>query len=131
MDAEQAFGILYMDPQHKDRKALQLKFSKHVVCSFIYSKYIINERFELGEATISKDEKFALVYAEDVIKGKWTQELAVMCPCWLYLYAKDVIKGRLPTRLHNQMLAFGMIDSENKYVKKYCGSKKYSKKTAV
>ena len=49
----------------------------------------------------------------------------MMCPCWLYLYAKDVIRGRLPNRLHNTMISFGMIDSSDKYVRKYCGSKKY------
>ena len=47
------------------------------------------------------------------------------CPAWLYIYAKDVIKGRLPTVMHNKMIAFGIIDSSDKYVKKYLGAKKY------
>jgi hypothetical protein len=49
----------------------------------------------------------------------------MMCPIWLYLYAKDVIKGRLPNVMHNKMISFGIIDSKNKYVKKYLGAKKY------
>ena len=40
MNAEQAFDILYMDPQHKDRKALQRKISKHVVWSFVHATYM-------------------------------------------------------------------------------------------
>jgi len=60
-----------------------------------------------------------------LVRGNWTPELAVMCPIWLYLYAKDVIKGRLPTGMHNKMLVFGMIDSSDRYVKRYLGSKKY------
>jgi len=59
------------------------------------------------------------------MKGNWTPELALMCPCWLYTYAKDIIKGRLPSTMHNKMIVFGMIDSSDKYVKKYLGAKKY------
>ena len=80
-------------------------------------------RFELGEAAISKKEVYANFYANDLVRGNWTPELAVMCPIWLYLYAKDVIKGRLPTGMHNKMLVFGMIDSSDKYVKKYLAKK--------
>ena len=89
------------------------------------AKVSFENRFELGEAAISKDAKYAELYAKYFMKGNWTPELAVMCPCWLYTYAKDVIKGRLPSTMHNKMLAFGMIDSSDKYVKKYLGAKKY------
>ena len=89
------------------------------------AKVSFENRFELGEAAISKDAKYAELYAKYFMKGNWTPELAVMCPCWLYAYAKDVIKGRLPSTMHNKMLSFGMIDSSDKYVKKYLGAKKY------
>ncbi len=89
------------------------------------AKVSFENRFELGEAAISKDAKYAELYAKHFMKGNWTPELAVMCPCWLYAYAKDVIKGRLPSTMHNKMLSFGMIDSSDKYVKKYLGAKKY------
>jgi len=97
--------------------------------SYWYARYVIKGRFVLGEAAISKKQDaltcLAEIYAKEVIRGNWTPELAVMCPCWLYTYAKDVIKGRLPSTMHNKMLSFGMIDSSDKYVKKYLGAKKY------
>jgi len=89
---------------------------------------VIRGRWELGEAAIIKNENYARLYAMHVIQGNWTQELAVMCPCWLLLYAKDVSKGRLPTVLHNTMLAFAIVDNSDKYVKTYFVSKKYQVK---
>jgi len=99
--------------------------SKNAEYSYKYARYVIDGRWELGEAAITKNEKYARLYAMHVIRGNWTQELAVMCPCWLYLYAKDVSKGRLPTVLHKTMLCFGIVDSSDLYVKKYFGSQKY------
>ena len=94
-------------------------------CSSFYAIDVIGGRFELGEAAIIKDSELSYLYAKDVLRCIWTPELAVMCPCWLYTYAKDVIKGRLPSTMHNKMIVFGMIDSSDKYVKKYLGAKKY------
>ena len=99
--------------------------SENAWYSYWYAKEIIWERFELGESAISKEAELSYDYAKDVIRGNWTPELAVMCPFWLYTYAKDVVKGRLPAVMHNKMIVFGMIDSSDKYVKKYLGSKKY------
>ena len=99
--------------------------SKKARESYCYAGYVIHGRWELGEAAISKDAKYAEFYAKYFMKANWTPELAVMCPCWLYTYAKDVIKGRLPSTMHNKMIVFGMIDSSDKYVKKYLGAKKY------
>ncbi len=93
--------------------------------SCLYAEHVIGGRFQLGEAAISKDAKYAELYAKYFMKGNWTPELAVMCPCWLYLYAKDVSKGRLPKAMHNKMISFGIIDSSDRYVKKYLGAKKY------
>ena len=81
---------------------------------------VIGGRFELGEAAIGKSDRYAFLYAKHVIRENWTRKLAVMCPCWLYIYAEDVSKGRLPKAMHNKMISFGIIDSENKYVKTYC-----------
>ena len=152
MTPEQAFYILENDPNHKDRESLEHTICSDAYWSYNYARYrrmiytssfyepgyykvvwykeiggsgFCGERFELGEAAISKKEVYANFYANDLVRGNWTQELAVMCPIWLYLYAKDVSKGRLPTTMHNKMLVFGMIDSSNRYVKRYLGSKKY------
>jgi len=102
--------------------------SEDAIHSYFYARDIIKRRFVLGEAAISESPWYIHAqwwYAYDVIKGNWTPELAMMCPYWLYIYAKDVIKGRLPTVMHNKMISFGIIDSKNKYVKKYLGAKKY------
>jgi len=93
--------------------------------SYLYARNVIKGRFILGEAEIIKDSEYSYLYARNVLRGNWTPELAVICPCWLYTYAKDVIKGRLPSTMHNKMIVFGMIDSSDKYVKKYLGAKKY------
>jgi len=98
--------------------------SSYLYALYVYARYVI-DRFVLGEAAISKDAEYAERYAKYFMKGNWTPELAVMCPCWLYTYAKDVVKGRLPSTMHNKMIVFGMIDSSDKYVKKYLGAKKY------
>ena len=98
--------------------------SESSLYSYWYARDIIHERFVLGEAAISKDALWSFRYAVCAIRD-WTPELAVMCPAWLYIYAKDVVKGRLPTVLHNKMIAFGIMDSSDKYVKRYLGSKKY------
>jgi len=145
-----AYKILSGDPNHKDRESLERIISQDIL-SYLYAKNVIGGRFELGEAAISKDagysywyardiihERFILgeaeiikdseysyLYARNVLRGNWTPELAAMCPAWLYTYAKDVVKGRLPSTMHNKMIVFGMIDSSDKYVKKYLGAKKY------
>ena len=99
--------------------------SKDAVHSYCYAIDVIGGRFELGEAAIIKDSELSYLYAKDVLRCIWTPELAVMCPCWLFFYAKDVSKGRLPKAMHNKMISFGIIDSSDRYVKKYLGSKKY------
>ncbi len=99
--------------------------SKKAEYSYYYAICVIEGRWELGESAISKKEFYAYFYERNLIRGNWTPELAVMCPYWLYIYAKDVIKGRLPSAMHNKMISFGIIDSKNKYVKKYLGAKKY------
>ena len=150
-DAHQAYDILSGDPNHKDRESLEQIISQHTYYSFYYARQVLKARFHLGEAAISadawcssfyaidviggrfelgeaaiiKDSELSYLYAKDVLRCIWTPELAVMCPCWLYTYAKDVIKGRLPSTMHNKMIVFGMIDSSDKYVKKYLGAKKY------
>ena len=150
-DANEAYEILSGDFNHEDRESLEwiisqdtffsFYYAKHVIksrfelgeaaisehawCSSFYARDVIGGRFELGEASIIKDSELSYIYAKDVLRGNWTPELAVICPCWLYAYAKDVVKGRLPTVLHNKMIAFGIIDSSDRYVKRYLGSKKY------
>ena len=150
MTPEQAYDILENDHNHKDRESLEHTIGSDAKWSYHYARcrrtiytwernepgyYKIvwyreigaslrcGERFELGEAAISKDAELSFWYAKYVIRGSWTQELAVMCPCWLFFYAKDVSKGRLPKAMHNKMLVFGMIDSSDKYVKKYLAKK--------
>lgn len=65
-------------------------------------------------------------YAKEVLHNHWDEEVAKKCACWLYYYAKE-IGGRLPDELHNQMIAEGLKDQNNRWVKKYVGTKKYQK----
>ena len=69
----------------------------------------------------------AELYACEMLPGHWDEEVAKKCPCWLYYYAKDVIGGKLPEELHNLMLAEAIKDSNDPWVKKYSGAKKYQR----
>ena len=153
MNPEQAFEKLCADQNHKDRESLERIISKDAEYSCLYAEQVIEGRFILGEDAISKDAFFSYEYACVVIGGRFHLGEAVICKdAWesyhyaknviggrfelgeaaisedaeySYLYARNVIKGRLPNVMHNKMIAFGIIDSSDKYVKKYLGSKKY------
>lgn len=107
--------------------------------SLAYARDILKGRFIQGERILAEAEtvhgnsQFAKEYHDYVIKQSsdwkdWTEDQLKISPCWMYLYAKQYIKGRLPSVLHNHMLAFGMTLKENYYVKKYFKAKKYQKK---
>ncbi len=100
--------------------------SEDAYISYFYARYI-EERFELGEAAISQEARSSYFYARDVIDGRWELGEAAIsqaAPRWSYLYARDVIQGRLPDIMHRKMLAFGIMDSSDEWVKEYfdfCG----------
>ena len=67
-------------------------------------------------------------YAKFLDKGSWqdwTAEEVMRSPCWLFYYAKNVCKGRLPEVLDNCMTMKSFEDSENPWVKRYFGTKRY------
>ena len=101
--------------------------SKDAEYSREYAKYVIKGRFALGEAAISESAHASYYYAKEVIGGRFEIGEYVISQSaeYSYFYAKDVIKGRLPTVMHNKMISFCIIDSSDRYVKKYLGSKKY------
>lgn len=128
-------------------------------CSYKYAMEILENRFPRGEEAIGRDPlksvnyakmaKCRVVPAEDEISkneelairyGKimkecflwssWTEEDVSRTPVWMYQYAKDHLGGSLPDRLHNTMHMLSLCESNNKWIRKYLGSKKYmSKKT--
>ena len=153
MTPEIAYRKLLRAPCLNAREYLEHTISVRAEYSCLYAEHVIGGRFELGEAAISKDALYSYFYARDVIGGRFHLGEAVICKYawesyhyaknviggrfelgeaaisqdaeWSYCYAKDVIQGRLPDIMHRKMIAFGIIDSSDKYVKKYLGSKKY------
>lgn len=95
-----------------------------------YAQDIIKGRWKEGEDIIKTDPESAVCYAIEMIKGRWkiAEEFIKTDPVSSYYYAQIVIKGQLPQDMHNSMIAHGIIDPKNKYVKTYLKSKKYKRK---
>lgn len=95
--------------------------------SFYYALNFVEGRWEDGEASIKTSAEFSYKYALFVLKRRWEEgEAAIIrSPEFCYKYAKDVIGGPLPEPMH---VAMYMADSNNKWVKKYVGAKKYKMK---
>jgi len=80
------------------------------------------------EPFICGDEKKAYAYAKllnRVMWSDWTAEELMRSPCWMFYYAKNVCKGRLPEMLDNCMTMKSFEDSENQWVRRYFGTKRY------
>jgi hypothetical protein len=80
------------------------------------------------EPFICGDEKKAEKYAKllaRVMWSDWTAEELMRSPCWMFYYAKNVCKGRLPEMLDNCMTMKSFEDSENQWVRRYFGTKRY------
>ena len=92
--------------------------------ALLYVEFVIRHRWKAAELLISQS-RYALPYAKNVLPDRWDATVAKKCPCWLYYYAKDVIGGKLPEELHNLMTAAGIKDSNDPWVTKYFGVKKY------
>jgi len=102
MNPKQAFRAL--SRSHKKRDVLEQTISQDAEFSYHYAIAVKQCRWELGEAAISTSAYYS------------------------YHYAVEIIGGRLPDTMHRKMLAFGIIDSSDRYVKRYLdyiGSKKY------
>ena len=129
MNPKQAFRALSRN-SHKKRDVLEQTISQDAEFSNDYARYVIEGRFELGEEAISQSAIWSYQYAHDVIQGRWELgEAAISTSAYYsYHYAVEIIGGRLPDTMHRKMLAFGIIDSSDRYVKRYLdyiGSKKY------
>lgn len=126
-------------------------------CSYKYAMEILGGRFPKGEEAIGKDPLKSVNYAKmakcrippaeneiskneelSIRYGKimkeyslwasWTEEDISRTPVWMYQYAKDHLGESLPDRLHNTMHMLSLCESNNKWIRKYLGSKKYMSK---
>ena len=114
-----------------------LILSKKAICKDAQAAYDYaqssGERFEKGEDAISKDEKLALAYAKNILKGRFEkgEEAISNNPYLVHDYWCNVINKsihvygaynnsdmqKLPEFLHNKMIAYGM--DNNHYAKDY------------
>lgn len=91
-------------------------------------------RIVAAEGGISESEELAFIYGkimkEHGLWGSWSEDEVSRSPVWMYQYAKDYVGGPLPEMLHTKMHLGAFSDSDNKWIKKYLGAKKYlSRKT--
>lgn len=77
-----------------------------------------NLELELVAKNNSRD---AYRYARDIIQGRWieAEDTIAASPYYAHLYATNVIRGKLPELMHNQMIAHGINNPNNHYVKCY------------
>ena len=71
---------------------------------------------------VAKDNpRDAYRYARYIIQGRWIEAENIIAAdvFYCYYYAIDVIKGKLPEDMHNQMIAHGINNPNNHYVKCY------------
>ena len=64
--------------------------------AYEYAENVIKGRWTEGEAVIASNPKYAYYYAKNVIKGRWHEGEAVIAsdPKYAYFYAINVIVGR-------------------------------------
>ena len=70
-------------------------------------------------------------YAKKLKKDQWagfTEEELIQSPCWMFYYAKNVCGGRLSEVLDNAMTMLSFENSENPWIKRYFGTKKYRRR---
>jgi hypothetical protein len=89
-------------------------------------------RITCAEDKIAKNEDLARLYGDlmndNGLWGSWTEEDVARSSVWMYQYAKDHVRGPLPETLHNAMHLMSIVDSSNKWIKKYFSAKKYRPK---
>lgn len=91
-----------------------------------YASRVLRDRWREAEPSICKSDS-AKYYARDVLAGRWDEEVAAMCPCWLWHYAENECDGVLPDDLQNRMVAEGICEPDDQWVKKYFAPKKKRK----
>jgi len=87
-----------------------------------YAKNVLKSRWPDAEEDIKKSAKWAVVYARDVIGGRWEEAEKFIYKNDKYLaqYGVEVIKGKLPTVLHNNLMASVICcKKNNKEIKSY------------
>ena len=116
-----------------DRKAVSEligdeRLSKEADTAAAYACNVLKARFIKGEKAISSDGNASYRYAR-MLGARFVEgEHAVSQSTKLmYLYAKDVCKGRLPDYMHNKMVLSSHKGTQDTWIRKYCGTKKFMK----
>jgi hypothetical protein len=108
-------------------KKLEPFIIKGPYCAYLYARDVIKDRWIEAEPIIINDSSWAYYYARNLIKGRWIEAENIISTNseYAYRYALQVINGKLPENMHNAMIAHGIADPNNKYIKRYLKSKKY------
>lgn len=79
----------------------ELKSVEHIIkrsakYSYAYAKYVLADRFYLGENTIKQDAHYAYHYAESIINGRWKEAEGIIKQdiFTAILYTNNIMKCR-------------------------------------
>jgi hypothetical protein len=119
MTPHQAFNKC-RDNKKRD-KDLEQYFIKDPFYACSYAIEVIKNRWIEAEPYIKKDPIYAYRYAREIIRGRWieAEPYIIEHPGYSCYYALYVIKGKLPEPMHNAMIAYGIDDTYNNFVKDY------------
>jgi hypothetical protein len=96
-------------------------FSEESEYAYLYAKNIIKNKWKRGEKAISQNVQFSFRYAKEVLKKRFLlgEEKISESPEYCFYYAEQVINKKLPTKMHNKMIAYAIEDPKNYYINKY------------
>jgi hypothetical protein len=82
----------------KELKKREKTIARDSHYSLIYAKDILKGRFPLGEPAIAKSSHYSYLYAKDVLHGKFPlgEPTIAKSSYYSYLYARDVLHGKFP-----------------------------------
>jgi hypothetical protein len=119
MTPQQAYDkCLINNKRDKDLEPFIIKDPHY---AYFYALNIIEGRWIEAEQYIMKNPHYAYFYAKNMIRGRWieAEQYIMKRPGYSYYYALFVIQGKLPESMHNAMIAYGIDDTSNNFVKDY------------
>lgn len=86
-----------------------------------YFRLVVRDRDHCLERILTGYPLACVAYAETVVRGRWVdgEEGIQRNAEALAKYARRVIRGKLPEKLHNRMLSYGIVDAKDRFVQFY------------
>jgi hypothetical protein len=96
LDITKIYNFAVFDKSNKLNKNQEKAISKNGYYSLLYARNIIKGRFELGEKNISRCAEHSYLYAYHALRGRFQKGERIISKSahWSFYYALNVIKGR-------------------------------------